>query len=178
MRAVQRRLSEHLRRVFEKRMTEGRVPPDDASALRCASQHLQALGLGAAVAEAQEGKPGAGGQDLLILETAYCFVPSHSIVMPDRDSKLRRKWKAAGRMVAAQTKTSPPPGFCAPPTLILNLAHTAPRRDSATARVAFEARYWVDNRSGLDLVLLDIDRSVLALPRASLLGKFLPSLLC
>jgi hypothetical protein len=36
--------------------------------------------------------------------------------------------------------------------------------------VAFEARYWVDNRSGLDLVLMDIDKSVLGLPRASLLG--------
>jgi hypothetical protein len=81
------------------------------------------------------------------------------------------------RSSAGGRRTGPNPlrparaaGFCAPPTLILGLSHAPPRRDSATARVALEARYWVDNRSGLDLVLLDVDRSVLAVPRASLLG--------
>jgi hypothetical protein len=62
-------------------------------------------------------------------------------------------------------------GFCAPPALVLSLAHTPPRRDSATARVALEARYWVDNRSGLDLVLLDVDRNIMGMPNAGLLGK-------
>jgi ribonuclease E len=58
VRAVQQRLSNQLRRVFERRLAEGRMSPEAAEDLRRGSQHLQALGLGAVVAETQEGKPG------------------------------------------------------------------------------------------------------------------------
>jgi hypothetical protein len=62
VRAMSRRLSDHLRRVFERRLTaDGRsAAPEDTESLRHASQHLQALGLGAVVAEAHEGRPGGG----------------------------------------------------------------------------------------------------------------------
>lgn len=75
--------------------------------------------------------------------------------------------------------SSPCAGFCAPPTLTLSLQRSGgrlansrgssgPRRlgdskaafssASATLHVTLTAAFWLDNRSGLNLVLSDLDR--------------------
>jgi hypothetical protein len=71
-----------------------------------------------------------------------------------------------------------PAGFCAPPTLTLSLQRTGGRLSNsrgsgasrrppgskpaystnATLHVVLTAAYWLDNRSGLNLVLSDLDR--------------------
>eukprot|EP00775_Hariotina_reticulata_P006353 gene6353-6586_t len=63
------------------------------------------------------------------------------------------------------------PGFCAPPALTLTLMHsgggfgpggTKPAAGSSTThQVLMTASYWLDNRSGLNLVLSDLDRRML-----------------
>ena len=72
---------------------------------------------------------------------------------------------------------APYAGFCAPPTLTLTLQRSggrlvnsrgsgasrrpgskAPYTANATLHVVLTAAYWLDNRSGLNLVLSDLDR--------------------
>jgi hypothetical protein len=56
-------------------------------------------------------------------------------------------------------------GWCAPTALILGLSNTSAGRGSSnrsvTVRLTLHAKYWLDNRSGLDLLVKDLDHHLM-----------------
>jgi hypothetical protein len=56
-------------------------------------------------------------------------------------------------------------GWCAPTALVLGLSNTSAGRSSSnrsvTVRLTLHAKYWLDNRSGLDLLVKDLDQHLM-----------------
>ncbi|WIA12623.1 hypothetical protein OEZ85_006280 [Tetradesmus obliquus] len=144
-RLVQQQLSEHLLRTLERHLQA--LPPGTGpdrpagvpleGSLRQHGAHLfsmslQALGLGAITAEVQEGRPGFCAPSILELSLQH----------------------SGGRLGTHQGDRAAGSGG-------RSSIKAAAAGGSATQQVLVSAAFWLDNRSGVNLVLSDLDRRVL-----------------
>lgn len=144
--------------------------------LRLATAHLQALGLSAMTAEVHEGRPGeqtGDGARGCLCRPSMCMSCSACCSCNKAAARLPTPCCAPAAPLSARHA-----GFCAPPVLTLSVLHSgsnfgqplsgsvahggkAVGGGGSPCHVLLSSSFWLDNRSGLNLVLSDLDRRML-----------------